>query len=108
MGALRAPTPQLSILRKAGRYKLAAPVLKTGSASPRSEHLNSQFRHKSVAPITTFADAKRGPTPSASLTIKERNPMKPSIRYQSQLLFRKSYKPNRLIRLQPAAKLNFS
>ena len=32
--------------------------------------------------------------------------MKPVRRYQSQLLFRKSYKPNRLIRIRPA-KLNF-
>jgi hypothetical protein len=30
--------------------------------------------------------------------------MKPVIRYQSQLLFRKSYKPNRLIRIRPVAK----
>ena len=33
--------------------------------------------------------------------------MKSTIRYQSQLLFRKSYKPNRTIRIRPAAKLNF-
>ena len=32
--------------------------------------------------------------------------MKPIIRYQSQLLFRKSYKPNRVIRIRPAEKLN--
>ena len=32
--------------------------------------------------------------------------MKPVIRYQSQLLFRKSYKPNRLIRIRSAAKPN--
>jgi len=32
--------------------------------------------------------------------------MRPVIRYQSQLLDRKSYKPNRLIRIQPM-KLNF-
>jgi hypothetical protein len=32
--------------------------------------------------------------------------MKPVIRYQSQLLFRKSYKPSRVIRIRPAAKLN--
>ena len=32
--------------------------------------------------------------------------MKPVLRYQSQLLFRKSYKPNRVIRIRPAAKLN--
>jgi hypothetical protein len=31
-------TRHLSPPRKAGRYKLAAPVSKTGSASPRSEH----------------------------------------------------------------------
>ena len=29
--------------------------------------------------------------------------MKPVIRYQSQLLFRKSYKPNRLIRIRSVA-----
>jgi len=28
--------------------------------------------------------------------------MKPVIRYQSQLLFRKSYKPNRVLRIRPA------
>ena len=33
--------------------------------------------------------------------------MKPVIRYQSQLLFRKSYKPNRILRIRQAAKLNF-
>ena len=33
--------------------------------------------------------------------------MKPVIRFQSQLLFRKSYKPNRIARGRPAAKVNF-
>ena len=33
--------------------------------------------------------------------------MEPVLRYQSQLLFRKSYKPNRL-RIRPVAKLNIS
>lgn len=33
--------------------------------------------------------------------------MKPIMRYQSQLLFRKSYKPNRVIRIRPAVTLNF-
>ena len=33
--------------------------------------------------------------------------MKPVIRYQSQLLFRKSYKPSRIIRIRPV-KLSFS
>ena len=32
--------------------------------------------------------------------------MKPVIRYQSQLLFRKSYKPNRIIRIRPTQRLN--
>jgi len=32
--------------------------------------------------------------------------MKPVIRYQSQLLFRKSYKPDRVLRIRPA-KLHF-
>jgi hypothetical protein len=31
--------------------------------------------------------------------------MKPVLRYQSQLLFRKSYKPNRVIRIRPAQKV---
>jgi hypothetical protein len=33
--------------------------------------------------------------------------MKPVLRYQSQLLFRKSYKPNRVIRIRPV-KLRFN
>jgi hypothetical protein len=33
--------------------------------------------------------------------------MKPVLRYQSQLLFRKNYKPNRIIRIRPV-KLSFS
>ena len=32
--------------------------------------------------------------------------MKPVLRYQSQLLYRKSYKPRRAIRIRPTAKLN--
>ena len=32
--------------------------------------------------------------------------MKPVIRYQSQLLYRKSYKPVRRLRVRPAARLN--
>ena len=32
--------------------------------------------------------------------------MKPVMRYQSQLLYRKSYKPNRVIRNRPSAKVN--
>jgi hypothetical protein len=32
--------------------------------------------------------------------------MKPVIRYQSQLLIRRSYKPNRLLRFRPMRKLN--
>jgi hypothetical protein len=33
--------------------------------------------------------------------------MRPVIRYQSQLLYRKSYKPNRVLRIKPV-KLKFS
>ena len=33
--------------------------------------------------------------------------MKPVLRYQSQLLFRKSYKPNRILRIKPVTKLTF-
>jgi hypothetical protein len=48
------------------------------------------------------------PTPSANFKpLTKGNPMKPVLRYQSQLLFRKSYKPNRVIRIRPV-KLNFS
>jgi len=32
--------------------------------------------------------------------------MRPVMRYQSQLLFRKSYKPNRVIRIRPTGKRN--
>jgi hypothetical protein len=31
--------------------------------------------------------------------------MKPVLRYQSRLLFRKSYKPNRITRIRPAARV---
>jgi hypothetical protein len=75
------------LLWKAGRYKLAARVSKTGSASPRSEHCADAFRH-------FFKTATKG------------NHMKYPIRRQSQLLFRRSYKPNRMIRIRPAVKLN--
>ena len=33
--------------------------------------------------------------------------MKPVIRHRSQLLYRKSYKPNRVIRIRPAQKVAF-
>ncbi len=33
--------------------------------------------------------------------------MKPVIRYQSQLLFRKSYKTSRVLRIRPGPKLTF-
>ena len=32
--------------------------------------------------------------------------MKPVIRYQSQLLFRRSYKPNRVLRIRPTRRLS--
>jgi hypothetical protein len=54
--------------------------------SPRSEH------YRRLPPI--------------SKTSTKGNSMKPVLRYQSQLLFRKSYKPNRLIRIRFAAKPN--
>lgn len=34
--------------------------------------------------------------------------MKPVIRYQSQLLFRRAYKPVRTIRIRPFSKLSFT
>ena len=33
--------------------------------------------------------------------------MKPVLRFQSQLLFRRSYKPNRVLRIKPTTKLRF-
>lgn len=32
--------------------------------------------------------------------------MKPVLRYQSQLLFRKSYKPSRVLRIKPTARFS--
>jgi hypothetical protein len=34
--------------------------------------------------------------------------MEPVLRYQSQLLFGKSYKPNRVLCIKPAGRLSFS
>ena len=79
-------------LRKAGRYKLAAPVSKTGSAPPRSEH------YRRLPPFC--------PRPIPKPSTKG-NHMKPVIRYQSQLLLRRSYKPDRAIRIRPSAKPAF-
>ena len=33
--------------------------------------------------------------------------MKPVLHYQSQLLFRRSYKPNRVLRIRPSRRLNW-
>jgi hypothetical protein len=41
-----------------------------------------------------------------TITQKKGDSMKPTLRYQSQLLFRKSFKPNRTLRIRPA-KVNF-
>ena len=40
--------------------------------------------------------------------ITKGNHMKTIRRYQSQLLFHQSYKPNRILRIKPAGKLSFS
>ena len=45
--------------------------------------------------------------PAAPPTTTKGNPMKPALRYQSQLLLRRSYKPKRVLRIPPVAKLNF-
>ena len=39
-------------------------------------------------------------------TINQRKPMRSTIRYQSQLLLRRSYKPNQVIRIRPIRRLN--
>ena len=79
---------------KAGRYKLAAPVSKTGSAQTRGRSITDAFRHFGRVPTLNRNPSTKG------------NPMRPVIRYQSQLLYRKSYKPDPVIRFRPA-KLNF-
>src|SRR5262249_951642 len=61
-------------------------------------------------PICENAEAKQSGTRwNASLPSirKEKGFMKPVTRYQSRLLFRKSYKPNRIVRIRPAPGLNF-
>jgi hypothetical protein len=49
-------------------------------------------------------------TPHSSRSVIHPQPkgksMRPVIRYQSQLLFRKSYKPNRVLRIRLSAKPN--
>jgi hypothetical protein len=66
---------------------MAAPVPKTGSVQTEVGAL---------------------PTPSSNhQPLMKGNLMKPVMRYQSQLLFRKSYKPNRVIRIRPV-KLSFT
>lgn len=60
-------------VRKAGRYKLAAPVPKTGPARPGWE------RYPRLPPVSPA-------------TLNPRNPMKPVIRFQSQLSCRRALK----------------
>lgn len=60
---------------------------KQNRREPRSEH------YRRLPPINQL--------------LTKGNPMKPVLRYQSQLLFRKSYRPNRVIRIRPV-KLIFS
>ena len=60
----------LTILRKAGRYKLAAPVSKTGSAPPRSEH------YRRLPPLSTLNERK---------SYETRSPLSKPIALPSQL-----------------------
>ena len=48
------------------------------------------------------------PTPSANFNPQRKEPMKPVLRYQSQLLFRRSYKPFRAMRIRPTGKVNIA
>jgi hypothetical protein len=58
--------------------------------------------------MTVRRDTKSGGIPKTIFhqLLTKGNPMRSTIRYQSQLLFRKSYKPNRVIRIRPAQRLN--
>jgi hypothetical protein len=106
---------------KAGRYKLAAPVPKTGSVQTRGRSITDAFRQPSPPASADGegcrGEAKRrravsrpgssfGPASQFFKPLTKGNPMKPVLRYQSHLLYRKSYKPKRVIRIRPTGKLN--
>src|SRR6267378_2707581 len=78
----QADTSWLHLSRKQDRLK------------PRSEH------YRRLPPFWPCANTQ--PQPST-----KGNPMRPVIRYQSQLLYRKSYKPSRVIRIRVGTKPNF-
>ena len=85
VGAL--PTPSASLRRLLQRVAKAA-------ASKRSEDGPYLAREAASARQANSKPIKKG------------NPMKPILRHQSQLLFRRSYKPKRLIRIRPVPRLN--
>jgi len=70
-----------------------------------------QTAHGSLFRTMTARLANESTSVSNRLTANpnttKRNPMLYTPRYQRPLLFRKSYKPNRVIRIRPAAKLVF-
>ena len=134
-----APRSEVRVPRKAGRYKLAAPVSKTGSVqtevgalptpsaklvegrASNVESRNVSQRKSCLRLLTSTFDPSRPVAQKQSTRLitgrrrsvtcrddhffkpsTKENPMKPVIRYQSQLPFRKSYKPDRLIRVRLA------
>jgi hypothetical protein len=71
--------------------------------------------HQRVAKAAASKRSEDGPYPAGkaaaarqanSKPLTKGNPMKPTIRHQSQLLFRRSYKPKRVIRIRPLPRLN--
>jgi hypothetical protein len=63
------------------------------------------FKMTTVLPATASSGVINGAVINQQLNAKG-NPMRPAIYNQRSLLLRKSYKPNRVLRIRPA-KLNF-
>ena len=60
-----------------------------------------------VQTMPVLRDIRSGGTSKISrINIQPNKTMKPTIRYQSQLLFRRSYKPLRTLRIRPVARIN--
>src|SRR5207244_11569260 len=85
---------QLILVRRNGRY------------SRRCRDLSLRVVHFKMMRVPRGIGSGGSRNTLKTLALEKRY-MKPILRYQSHLLFRKSYKPKRVIRIRPAQRLTF-
>jgi hypothetical protein len=95
------------ICRPPAQTRNPGPVEATTVAADAAEEKTAIYSPSRRSHPAGFAEpAAPIADPQPTITQKKGDSMKPIIRYQSQLLFRKSFKPQRTLRIRPA-KVNF-